>query len=379
MNGIKGTNVDADLVLDLIDNIYSAASDPFQWVSIAESIQKTIGGHSVNFALENTKHPAFNYFYTNGATKNDVEYYEKHIIGNDNFNQMFDSVEVNTSFLTQNVWSEKVLHCCYPYEEFYESLGFAYFNASLFYRDGEKRGWLSVVRSVRDPLFTLEDLNLMQLLTPHLQRAFLINMHLFETESSQVLSFDLLEHLSSGVILLSDGGCYVHSNTKAEKYLRLSDNMKQNYRVKLPDVRANQELQKVIAEVIHSDIYISRYIIPFSENGVKKAVICLPWKMNDQSYNWIGRKIGCILFILSPDSVFLTPTDIQNLFRVSRAESRVLLGVINGLSAKQLADELSVSEATVRFHLRNLLRVFDSHSQMEMQHKVFLLLNINVE
>lgn len=62
-------------------------------------------------------------------------------------------------------------------------MGFAYFNATLFYRDDEKRGWLFIVRNIHDPVFTMEDLNLLQLLTPHLRRAFLINMHLFETKN----------------------------------------------------------------------------------------------------------------------------------------------------------------------------------------------------
>lgn len=379
MRRVKGTNVKVELILDLIENIYSAACDPVQWVPLAERIQKTIGGHSVNFALENTKNPAFNHFYTNGATKSDVEYYEQNIIGKDNFNQIFDSVNVNTAFLTQNIWCENELHNCYPYEEFYENIGFAYFNASLFYRDGEKRGWLSIVRNIRDPLFTVEDLNLLQLLTPHLRRAFLINMHLFETKSVQDICFDSLEHLTAGVILLTRNGGYVHSNTKAQRYLRFADNMKQNFRVKLPDANANQQLQKVIAEVLYSGSYPSNYIIPFIEGDAKKAVICLPWQTNEQSYCWLGQQVGCILFVLSPCGVSTTPTEIQKLFDISQAESRVLHGVISGLPAKQLAERLSISETTVRFHLKNLLKSFESHSQTEMLSKVFALLNVDIE
>lgn len=59
MRGVKSTNVKAKLLLDLIDDIYRAACDPVQWVPMSEKIQKTIGGHSVNFALENTRNPAF--------------------------------------------------------------------------------------------------------------------------------------------------------------------------------------------------------------------------------------------------------------------------------------------------------------------------------
>lgn len=153
--------VKPELVLELIDDIYSAASDPLQWIPMAEKIQSSIGGHSVNFGLENTQNPSFKHFYTNGATQHDVDYYEYNIIGKDSFNQIFDTVNVNSALLTQYILDEKHLHQCYPYEEFYEPLGFSYFNASLFYRDEEQRGWLSVVRNIREPLFSLEELNLM--------------------------------------------------------------------------------------------------------------------------------------------------------------------------------------------------------------------------
>lgn len=368
-----------DQVLGLIEDIYSASCDPLQWVPVAEKIQKLIGGHSVNFALESIRNPAFNHFYTNGATQSDVEYYEKNIIGKDNFNAMFETISVNTAFLTQEKWDEKSLHRCYPYEEFYESMGFAYFNASLFYHDGDKRGWLSVVRHVRDPLFTVEDLNLMQLLTPHLSRAFLINLRLFESQQIQTICMDTLEHLSAGVILLASNGSYVHSNSKGQTYLRRSDNLKQNFRVKIPDLNANQTLQKVISEVLCKKNYSENHIIKFRDNGANMAAICLPWHMSEQSYCWLGKQIGCIIFILSSEVTMTSPSVLQRFFHISRAESQVLHWLMGGISAKLLAEKLSVSEATVRFHLKNLLKIFESHSQTEMLSKVYSLLNIKVK
>ncbi|MGI9895381.1 helix-turn-helix transcriptional regulator [Vibrio natriegens] len=366
-------------VLSLIDDIYSSACDPFQWIPMAEKIQNAIGGHSVNFGLENTQNPSFNHFYTNGATQDDVDYYENNIIGKDNFNQLFETVNVNTAFLTQNIFDEKNLHQCYPYEEFYEPMGFSYFNASLFYRDEEKRGWLSVVRNIHDPLFTLDDLNLMQSLTPHLRRVFLINMLLFENKLAKSLCLESLEHLSAGVIFLSNNGGIVHSNSKAQKYLRNMNNMKQNFRVILPDHSANIELQKAIAETLYSNKVLLGRFIPFKEDDHQHMVICLPWKMNEQSYDWLNNQVGCLLFILPSNRTLGSPDKLMAAFDVSRAESHVLSGIMNGLSTEQLANKLCISEATVRFHIKNLLRKFASHNQVEMLSKVNRLLNVDIE
>lgn len=376
---MKGSIAKPEHVLGLIDDIYSAACDASQWISMAEKIQNTVGGHSVNFGLENTKSPSFNHFYTNGATKGEIHYYEKNIIGKDNFNKLFDTVDVNSAFLTQYILDEKKLHKCYPYEEFYEPMGFSYFNASLFYRDEEKRGWLSVVRSIRDPLFTIEDLKVMQFLTPHLGRAFLINMHLFENKIAKCLCLESLEHLSSGVIFLSNNGVLVHSNSKAQKYLIKTNNMKQNFCVRLPDSNANIELQKAISEILYSGKVLLGRFIPFKEDEQQQMAICLPWKMNEQSYDWLHNQVGCLLFILSSKDALRSPEQLITAFDISRAESLVLSGILNGMPASKVADELYVSEATVRFHIKNLLRKFTSHNQIEMLSKVNRLLNINIE
>lgn len=366
-------------ILALIDDIYSAASDPLQWVPMAEKIQTFIGGHSVNFGLENTQNPSFSHFYTNGATQEDIDYYENNLIGKDNINQLFDTVNINTAFLTQSFFDEKKLHQCYSYQSFYESLGFSYFNACLFYRDEEKRGWLSVVRNLNDPLFTPQDLNLLQSLTPHLRRVFLINMHLFENKLVNRLCLESLEHLTAGVILLSTNGRLVHSNSKAQKYLRDMTNMKQSFRVILPDHSANAALQKAIAETLYSNKLLLGRTIPFKEDDHQNIVICLPWKMNEQSYEWLNGQVGCLLFILPANRTLGAPERLMAAFDVSRAESVVLSGIVNGLSTQQLADQLFLSETTVRFHIRNLLRKFAAHNQIEMVSKVNQLLHIGIE
>lgn len=236
-----------------------------------------------------------------------------------------------------------------------------------------------MVRNLNDPLFTPQDLNLLQSLTPHLRRVFLINMHLFENKLVNRLCLESLEHLTAGVILLSTNGRLVHSNSKAQKYLRDMTNMKQSFRVILPDHSANAALQKAIAETLYSNKLLLGRTIPFKEDDHQNIVICLPWKMNEQSYEWLNGQVGCLLFILPANRTLGAPERLMAAFDVSRAESVVLSGIVNGLSTQQLADQLFLSETTVRFHIRNLLRKFAAHNQIEMVSKVNQLLHIGIE
>lgn len=363
----------------LLDDIYSAASDPLQWIPMAEKIQSSVGGHSVNFCLEDTRKPEFRNIFSNGVSLSDIELYENHYIGRDNFTEIYETIPASTAILTQNVWDSKTLYQCFPYEEFYKNLGYAFFNCCLFYKDEEKRGWISVVRSENDSIFSIADLQLMQCLAPHLKRAFLINMHLYDSQIAKQMCLDALERLSAGVIFLSNNGHLVHSNSKAQKYLRNMNNMKQNFRVRLPDHSANIELQKAIAEILYSNKVLLGRFIPFKEEGHQHVAICLPWKMNEQSYDWLNHQVGCLLFILSSNRTLGSPDKLMAAFDVSRAESHVLNGIMNGLSTEQLTNKLCVSETTVRFHIKNLLKKFASHNQIEMLYKVNRLFCVDIE
>lgn len=157
------------------------------------------------------------------------------------------------------------------------------------------------------------------------------------------------------------------------------NNMKQKFRVILPDHSANIALQKTIAETLYSNKVLLGRFIPFKEGDHQNMVICLPWRMKEQSYDWLNHQVGCLLFILPANRNLVSPDRLKAAFDVSRGESHVLIGIVNGLSTEQLANKLCISKTTVRFHIKNLLRKFVSHNQVEMLSKVNRLLNVSID
>ncbi|ROV61727.1 LuxR family transcriptional regulator [Vibrio ponticus] len=358
-------------ILGLIDTIYEGACDPNQWPNIALTIQKSIGGHSVNLALEDKTNPHFKYIYTNGVAAADVQYYEQNVIGKDTIVEQLEGITPGETFLSQDIWDENALHQQYPYEEFYEPLGYSRFDACVFYNDGNRRGWLSVARSFKDSQFSEEDNQLMKIVAPHLKRAFMINVNLAEAHAHNQMCLDALERLTSGVIFFNVSGQFVHCNKRAEKYLRRVDNMKQNFRIKLPDHKANAKLHTVMAEVLFSDTLPQSGIVPFCDGGTPMIAICLPWRVNEQSFSWLNSTTTCVVFILSTANSLPSVEQLKAMFELSKAESLVLREVMNGRSSRQIADNLALSEATIRFHIKNLLKRFRAHSQIEMLSKCF--------
>ncbi|MBN0988685.1 helix-turn-helix transcriptional regulator [Amphritea pacifica] len=368
----------SDKALSLIDSIYSAASNPSLWPDTAHKIQHAIGGHSVNLGLEDMQNPRFSYLYTNGVTLDQVTDYERNFIANDEINALTDLLAPGQALLSHDHFCESELHTLYPYDDFYEGIGFTYFNTGMFYRTANYRGWLSVARSVNDSLFEPDDLKLMQIIMPHLKRAFTINLQLMDAQNISQMGVDSLEHISAGVVLLSHNGDVLKHNSQAEPYLHPSNEKSQSYKIQLSDTRATHQLHKIIRATLFDESNEYSGVIRFNENGIQKCILCFPWRTTGQQLDWLGQSAGCILFILSPSASSPPDQQLQQLFDLTKAEVRVLQGLLYGTTVKPLADELFVTEATIRFHLRNMLRKTGSRNQAEMLMKVMKLVSVLV-
>lgn len=377
--GLVETYIRNGELIRLIDTIYAAAVDLEQWPFVAQQIQQAIGGHSVNLALEDTQSPKFNFFYTNGATTSDIEYYETHIIQNDEFGRLFDFYPEGSAILSQDILGKEQLQNNRTYEKFYGGLGYAYFNSSLFYRERGRRGWLSVVRALEDEQFSLDEHRLMKALTPHFHRALLINIQMWDALRLSRIGLDCLEHISAAAILLSSRGRVLHCNSHAAPFLASRHSKMDDGEVRLPDPSANRQLQRGIQSALATGDPEASTIVTFFDRGLRKRAMCFPWRASGPQSDWLGESTGCLLFILSPDSS-VPPTDqLRQTFNLSRAEVRVLQGLLGGAAVNTLADRLCISEATVRFHVRSLLRKSDSRSQAELISKVFSLVSATLK
>ncbi|MCH4563715.1 LuxR C-terminal-related transcriptional regulator [Halomonas sp. EGI 63088] len=333
---------------------------------MAQHIKRTIGGHSVNLALEDRHDHRFSFFFTDGANASSIAHYESNIIEHDEFGAVLERQEAGTSLLSQDLWGERELAEIYPYEDFYKPLGYTYFNSGLFYRDAAYRGWVSVVRSLQDTPFSRDEHLLMKALMPHLNRAFLLNLQLVEATRVSRLALDALERVSAAVILLSTRGRVLQHNVLAERYLCPTRKLTDYHDLRLPDAAANRILYDTITRQFATRLPDAQAFIPFTDENVKKVALCFPWRSSPEQVDWLGRATGSIIFILTPGASQPSTIHLERAYQLSKAENRVLMGLLEGNTAAELADRLFVSQTTIRFHIRSLLRKFDSRNQVDM-------------
>lgn len=360
----------SEQLLALIDAIYSAAADPSQWPHVAQQIQHAIGGHSVNLALEDLPESKVNIVFTNGVTADQIQHYQQDVVGQDKLTDLLDVVPECSAFLSQDYYDLNAIRSMYCYEAFYEKVGYSHFNAGLFYRNNGRRAWISVARSEADSLFEAEEYQLMQALTPHLRRAFLINLQLAEAQLTSKVALDSLEHIAAAAMILTPRGRVSLHNCKAEPYLHRVGSSDQSITVRLPDIKANRQLYNLVASVINNELNQNGFV-PFFDNGVQKTAICFPWRSSPEQLAWLQTQACCIVFILSPSNDTPEAALLQNTFQLSNSEVKVLGHLMEGMQVSEIAASVFVTEATIRFHIRNLLRKTKTRTQAELVAKVF--------
>lgn len=369
-----------DTVLSLIDVIYSAASDPSLWPVVARQIQSAVGGKGLNFVLEDSSDDRFTCVFVNGVPKAEVQRYIREIKDEDALTGLMVRMPEGTAFMTQDYLDVTALHSSlYCREEFYEEVGYPCSNVGVFHNDGIRRGRISVARSKTDSPDAPEDQLLMQALIPHLCRALLINSQLMDAQLSSILAIEALEHVEAATVLIDDKGRVIQHNHRAETYLQNTFNSAIAFTFKLPDATANRSLHKNITAVGKGRFSDENNVITFLDQGAQKIALCLPWKSNQTQREWLGCNACCIVFILSPSGNSRKTSILKQSFGLSDAETKVLRELMDGKGASEVAELLFISEATVRFHIRNLLRKTNSRNQAELMANVFSLVSVGVE
>ncbi|ANG63051.1 hypothetical protein A8C75_11585 [Marinobacterium aestuarii] len=219
----------------------------------------------------------------------------------------------------------------------------------------------------------------MRTLTPHLQRAFMINVQLLEAQLTSKVALDSLEHIAAATVLLTMSGRVVQHNSRAEQYLHSLGGSTRQAVLRLPDRHANSQMHTLIEAISQDKSRKQSGIVPFIEKGVQKTALCFPWKSNNEQYDWLGCTACSIVFILSPTEDAPRVEVLKQIFCLSNAEVKVLQRLMGRMQVKETAGCLFVTEATVRFHIRNLLRKTKSRNQTEMISRVLNTVSVRVE
>jgi DNA-binding CsgD family transcriptional regulator len=342
----------------LIGDIYDAVIDPAQRNDVLDKIASFTGGHSGGLLSKHSLSKSEVLYCYVGADPNSLQVYSESY-------PKLDPTADSPSFGVAQVVSATDL---VPYEEF---------RRGRFYREWARpHGWvdvasavieksplsctfLSVVRHEANGLVDDEMRRRMALLIPHVRRALLIGKTIHRKQTEAVCFSDVLDGLSSGMILVDANGRIVHTNNAGNAILDAGDFLRAVCgRLVASDLAINAALREILvaANVGDAALGTKGIALPLTaHDGERYVAHVLPLTSGARRAAGLAYNAVAALFIrkaaLEP---FSPPEVIGEMYKLTPTELRVLLAIVDIGGVPEVAAALGVAVTTVKTHLSRL-------------------------
>lgn len=223
-------------------------------------------------------------------------------------------------------------------------------------------------RTIRSqPYETLERVRFVNALVPHLTHALQTRNELLDAAWCPIdisVAADVVRH---GVIIVAHGGQVIQMNSAAEQLMLIADGLTiRGRRLQAATPSTNNELQAGIAKALvrrGTTSRIGSYLVCGRRSGRRPFVIrVLPLGTDDDP-----RPARATILINDTEQTPKPPKALlRKVFHLTNAESEVALLILGGNRPQAIADQTSVSVATIKTHIQRIFHKTGTHGQAEL-------------
>jgi DNA-binding CsgD family transcriptional regulator/PAS domain-containing protein len=365
-----GTTVTLDEYSRLVSAIHAAAMTPDHWCDVMQSIQESMGATGGGMIVGGGADRSIEYACVPpGAGEQYSEYYHR-------FDYVLDAVERGPVGV---IHTGGALVALEAHSEFnHDWMRPHHMDDGIFVRltDGSRPTCFLVAAPRRDESYADDArLELFEALVPHMQQALRTQEHVDDLEHAARDVAGAVDGMRHAVIVVGPDTRVVHLNAVAEAMQARHEGPYVHYgRLRARSASTDDELQKSIrgalgvaspasygSSVVHQRVSSPRplilHVVPFT------------------SQTRDGEHARALVVVVDPDCQPEPTADLlRRAFGLTKAEADVALLVAQGDGLRPIADELSLSMATVKTHLQHVFDKTDTHRQAEL---VRLLLAVN--
>lgn len=349
---------DKEQLSALIGDIYDAALDPAQRTDVIEKIASFTGGHSGGLLSKHSLGHSENLYCYIGADPESLQAYSE------SYPKLDPTAETHSFGVAQVVSATDVV----PYEEF---------RRGRFYREWARpHGWvdvasavveksatsctfLSVVRHKASGVVDDEMRRRMALVIPHVRRAYLIGKTIHLGQAEAACFSDILDGLSAGMILVDGIGRVVHANAAGNAILGAADFLRTVHgRLVAGDASTNAAFREILAAAEGGDaaIGVKGIALPLTaHDGERYVAHVLPLTSGVRRHAGLAFNAVAALFVRKAAlEAFAAPEVIGTMYKLTPAELRVLLAIVDVGGVPEVAASLGVASTTIKTHLNRL-------------------------
>ncbi|MGZ3327575.1 MAG: helix-turn-helix transcriptional regulator [Xanthobacteraceae bacterium] len=349
---------DREQLSALIADIYDAVLDPAQRTDVIEKIASFSGGHSGGLLSKHSLGYSEHLYCYIGADPESLQAYSE------SYPKLDPTAPTHSFGVAQVVSATDVV----PYDEF---------RRGRFYREWARpHGWvdvasavveksatsctfLSVVRHEARGVVDDEMRRRMALVVPHVRRAYLIGKTINLGQAEAACFSDILDGLSAGMILVDGIGRVVHANAAGNAILGAADFLRTVHgRLVAGDARTNAAFREILAAADAGDaaVGLRGIALPLTaHDGERYVAHVLPLTSGVRRQAGLAFNAVAALFIRKAAlAASTTPDVIGRMYKLTPAELRVLLAIVDVGGVPEVAAALGVASTTIKTHLNRL-------------------------
>jgi len=206
---------------------------------------------------------------------------------------------------------------------------------------------------------------------PHLLRAVLIGQVLHQHAAVASPIIQTLDELKAAMFLLDSTGHITHSNESGRDMLARKDFLRADQgRLVAADPQLNRILRDAAAASILGDgaTRSESIALPFiAQDGERFVGHLMPLTSGRRRKTGIAYEASAVLFVAKASLDAAVAADIiKNIFKLTPAEARVLLTVVEFGGVSETARNLDVAESTVKTHLGRIFTKTETKRQADL-------------
>ena len=359
-------------VSDLICNIYDAALDRSLWPLVLEKTCGYIEGCASSLMSQDFVHRSGQFYYSWGDDPHYTKlYFEKYQKINPFVVPMASAMQVGSIASASDYIPMDEFFASRFYKEWAQPQGYGDPIYAVLDKSITTSAAVIVVRHLRDGVVDDETRRRMGILAPHFRRAVnigrIIDLHKVEAAALA----DTLDGLAAAMFLVDANAHIVHANLSAHVMLSESAVLHGvNGKLIGNDPQVSQILGESFSAAANGDKTVGTkgIAVPLTaRNGERFVAHVLP--LTSGARRRAGTAYSAVAAVFVHKAALDVPHPLETIattFKLTPAELRVLMAIVEIGGVSEVASILGISEATVKTHLQRIFAKTDTSRQADL-------------
>ena len=352
-------------VVEMIGNLYEAALDPNLWQPALAALATYFDASHAVLMDENFKVMTAQVFLGSKMLVGEFQHYNQSVIFTNPLRvPVLMTKKIGEIFSPTDLLSVSEYTASRYFQTYIQPNGWGDAIFAILNKTPEKVDLFCITRMNSKPMYSVEERALLQMLIPHIQRAFQINQAL-EKKNSEISDLRAaVDEVSTAIFFVDAGAHVVHMNAAARSVLLRNDLLS----IELDQLRGIGSKRNAVIEKALSnpaDQTAVEFLIT-SELGDDYIFRVLPLS-NEINKSMVGARASAMIFvkraeILPSSSIEL----IAQRYALTPREMNVLIAIVESGGVPDASAILGLKQGTVRSHLKSVFAKTGLNSQSDL-------------